>query len=231
MILKLKRLFLWIIIVPLLIRHTVVYGEFQVGRDYRVLKHPVQTKVQQHQIEVDAVFWYGCPHCYSLEPIIDRWQLSLETDIKFIRIPSFLHANIWKTHAQLYYTLKTMIADDKKFHAIHDSIFKEMQNQHNPLANIEEISQFLKQLHGIDPKQFTKFYNSIDVRNLINQAGSTVLSYELTNIPVLVIDGRYVIESTVGLENMPIVADFLIKQIREERAAKAKQIGSQSGKS
>ncbi|WP_051786395.1 thiol:disulfide interchange protein DsbA/DsbL [Endozoicomonas numazuensis] len=215
--------FLWLaLVLPLMAQAATVQDKYKEGQDYRVLSSQVQTAAKKDQIEVAEVFWYGCPHCYTLEPIVDRWKPSLEKDTRFVRVPGYFGPNIWKTHAQLYYTLVTMIPDEKKLHEIHDSIFSEVQNRNNRLGDVDAMGDFLKKRYGIDPKQFASFYNSFGVLNLMNQGGAKVRGYQLTGVPALVVDGRYVIEPKVGLDNMPAVADFLIKKVREERAAKAK---------
>lgn len=217
---KLLRSLWLVLLLPLLAQ--AAPDKYKEGTDYRELKSPVQTSVKKEQIEVAEVFWYGCPHCYTLEPIVDRWKPSLEKDTKFVRVPGFFGPNIWKTHAQLYYTLETMIPDGKKLHEIHDSIFGEVQTRNNRLSNVEEMGEYVKKKAGIDPKQFASFYNSFGVNNLMNQAYSKVRGYQLTGVPALIVDGRYVIEPKVGLDNMPAVADFLIQKVREERTAKEK---------
>ncbi|WP_422136140.1 thiol:disulfide interchange protein DsbA/DsbL [Endozoicomonas sp. ALD040] len=214
--------FLWLALVLPLMAQAAVQDKYKEGQDYRVLPDPVQTSVKKGQIEVAEVFWYGCPHCYTLEPIVERWKPSLEKDTRVLRTPGFFGPNIWKTHAQLYYTLETMIPEEKKLNEIHKSIFVEIQNRNNRLGDVKTMSNFLQERYGINSKQFASFYNSFGVLNLMNQGGAKIRGYHLNGVPALVVDGRYVIEPRVGLENMPVIADFLIKKVRDERAAQLK---------
>lgn len=170
--------FLWLALVLPLVAQAAVQDPYKEGKDYRVLPEQVQTSVKKSQIEVAEVFWYGCPHCYTLEPIVERWKPSLEKDTRVVRTPGFFGPNIWKTHAQLYYTLETMIPDAKKLHDVHTSIFAEVQHRNNRLGDVKAMGDFLQERHGIDPKQFASFYNSFGVLNLMNQGGqkSAVIS-------------------------------------------------------
>ncbi|WP_257255458.1 thiol:disulfide interchange protein DsbA/DsbL [Endozoicomonas sp. SESOKO3] len=220
--------FLWLALVLPLMAQAAVEDKYKEGQDYQVLSNPVQTSVKKSQIEVAEVFWYGCPHCYTLEPIVARWKPSLEKDTRVVRTPGFFGPNIWKAHAQLYYTLETIIPEEKKLNEIHESIFAEIQNRNNRLGDVRAMGDFLQNRHGIDPKQFASFYNSFGVLNLMNQGGSKIKGYQLNGVPALVVDGRYVIEPRVGLENMPVIADFLIKKVRDERAAKAEPEAKQA---
>lgn len=215
---------LWVILllIPILVK-AADNEPFKEGKDYRRLKDPVQTSVKPDSIEVSEVFWYGCPHCYDLESIVDRWKPSLSKEVEFLRVPGFFGSNIWQTHAQLYYTLKSMFEDEKALHQVHDVVFNEIQEKNNRLANEKEMAEFLKKRFQVDEKKFLSYYNSFGVQNLLNQASSKVQGYRLTGVPVLVVDGRYVIEPKVGLQKMPEVADYLIKKVSEKRAKTKKQ--------
>ena len=191
---------------------------FTEGKDYRLLELPVQTSVGPDRIEVAEVFWYGCPHCRSLEAVVDRWKPRLTKEAQFVRVPGFFGPNLWQTHAQLYYTLESLYPDEKSLELIHDSAFREVQERNNLLKNEEEMVEFLSKHHKVDKKKFLSYYNSFGVKNLLSQASSKVRGYRLTGVPALVVDGRFVIEPKVGLEKMPEIADFLIHKVSSERA-------------
>ena len=55
-------------------------------RDY-VRIDPPQAVASGQRIEVIEFFWYGCPHCYALEPLIDPWMKKLQKDTVFKRVP------------------------------------------------------------------------------------------------------------------------------------------------
>ena len=42
-------------------------NEYQEGKEYLLLSTP-QPVSTGDKIEVVELFWYGCPHCYELEP-------------------------------------------------------------------------------------------------------------------------------------------------------------------
>ena len=199
-----------------------VQEQYKEGEHYRVLNTPAPTSAGKNQIDVTEVFWYGCPHCYTLEPIMDAWRPKLKADTVFNHVPGFFGPNIWKTHAQLYYALESMVSDKKKLHTIHDNIFAEVQNRRNRLDKVDVMGEYLNKKFGLDRKLFASYYNSFGVLNLLNQAGSKIRSYDLTGVPAIIIDGRFVVEPKVGLAQMPAVSDFLIEKVRKERAAKAK---------
>ena len=192
------------------------------GKDYRELKAPAPTDTKENQIEVAEVFWYGCPHCYHLESVVDGWKPGIAKDVSFIRVPAFFGPNIWKDHAQLYYTLQNMGILEK----VHDSIFDEIQNKKNYLKNTDDMAEFLKKRFGVDKQKFEDSYNSIGIVHQLLGASGRVRSYGLTGVPAIVIDGQYVVEPGMAgsLENMTAITDYLIKKVRSEReVAQAKK--------
>ena len=46
------------------------------------------------KIEVLEFFWYGCPHCFHLEPVINAWEKGLPKDVVFKRVPASLLSKI-----------------------------------------------------------------------------------------------------------------------------------------
>ena len=61
-------------------------NEFQEGVHYQTLAKPVVTS-DPEKIEVVELFWYGCPHCDSLDPALKVWVNSLPADVSFVQIP------------------------------------------------------------------------------------------------------------------------------------------------
>ncbi|HEX3171074.1 MAG TPA: thiol:disulfide interchange protein DsbA/DsbL, partial [Burkholderiales bacterium] len=52
-----------------------------VGRDYTQL-NPPQSTDSGNKIEVIEFFWYGCPHCYHLEPALKAWLKKKPADVE-----------------------------------------------------------------------------------------------------------------------------------------------------
>ncbi len=54
---------------------------------YTELKPPQPTE-SGGKIEVIEFFWYGCPHCYNLEPTLEAWAKKLPADVALRLIPA-----------------------------------------------------------------------------------------------------------------------------------------------
>ena len=86
-----------------------ISSEFREGQHYTRLVPSQPTIGGADKIEVAEFFWYGCPHCYDLEPTINRWEENKPANVRFVRVPAMWN-DVLKLHAQLYYTEKFWFA-------------------------------------------------------------------------------------------------------------------------
>ncbi|MCK4587775.1 MAG: hypothetical protein KAU29_10545, partial [Gammaproteobacteria bacterium] len=59
---------------------------YNAGEHYEVIS-PAQPTSSKDKIEVVEMFWYGCPHCFRLEPFVERWLKRKPANVKFVRMP------------------------------------------------------------------------------------------------------------------------------------------------
>ena len=88
-----------------------------VGRDYTQVSPPQPT--DSKKIEVIEFFWYGCPHCYHLEPALKAWLKKKPADVEFRPVPGTFGAPTWEPLTRTYYALDAMGLAPK----YHDAIF------------------------------------------------------------------------------------------------------------
>ena len=179
------------------------------GQHYAVLANPVATS-QADKIEVVELFWYGCPHCYQLEPTISNWKKDLPDDVRFVKIPA-MFGGIWNLHGQLFYTLQALKADD----SVHDAVFIALHERNRRLASLPEITAFVEDL-GIDKDSFTKTWNSFGVKSQLEKAKKLAIAYQISGVPALVVNGKYRFDIGMagGLQETARVADLLIAKER-----------------
>ncbi len=65
-----------------------------------LVEQPVRTG---DQIEVLEIFWYGCPHCYALEPYLKKWLKNKPEFVEFVQLPAVLNRS-WAFDARVFYT-------------------------------------------------------------------------------------------------------------------------------
>ena len=82
----------------------VANEKYQAGKHYEVLANPVATSTDG-TIEVREFFWYGCPHCYQMEPFVEKWLAAKPDYVELVRSPAAFN-DVWEDHARAYYVMK-----------------------------------------------------------------------------------------------------------------------------
>lgn len=190
--------------------------DIQAGKQYVELTSAVPV-AKPGKIEVVELFWYGCPHCYQLEPTIQPWAAKLPEDVNFVRIPA-MFGGVWNVHGQMFLTLEAMGAEAK----VHDAIFSAIHREGKKLATPEEMAEFLAG-QGIDKDKFLSTFNSFAIKGQMEKAKKLAMAYQITGVPVLVVNGKYRFDlGTAGGPGGAIqVADHLIAKERAAQPAPA----------
>jgi protein dithiol oxidoreductase (disulfide-forming) len=166
-------------------------GRWVAGKHYRVLSPAQPTSAAPGKVEVAEVFWYGCPHCYALEPFISAWLKSAPSYIEFVRIPGTFNP-AYRSHARFFYTLQALGAADR----LHAVIFNEIHVKKNPLLGSDDAASFKVQqafakANGVSEKDFAQAYDSFSVQTKLQQADDMLLRYRVEGVPLLVVNGKY----------------------------------------
>lgn len=183
------------------------------GQHYEELDEPVETQVDEGQIEVLDVFWFGCPHCYRLQPHVNEWAETLDDDVTIEKMPATMGGD-WNTHANAFYAAKELGIEED----LHADFFDAIHQDERSLTDEDEIAAFFTD-YGVSEEEAKEALKAFNVRSNVNKANSRMRDMRLMGVPALVIDGRYVVtpSSAGSLENMPNVADALVDQVREAR--------------
>ena len=144
-----------------------------------------QKQTESDKIIIYEFFWYGCPHCYNIEPTIDQIEADLKKDTILIKVPVALR-NTWEIHAKAYYTLQQMKLDDD----LHEKIFSEIHVNANRLDTEEKLINFLND-EGHDAEKFSKILNSFGTEIRVKKASRLANQYQITSVPTLIINGKY----------------------------------------
>ena len=169
---------------------------------------PAQPTQSADKVEIIEFFWYGCPHCYAFEPLIDKWSKSLPKNVEFIRQPAVFN-EVWAKHAKAYYVAESLGIVEK----VHADLFDAIQNKKEPLDTEASLAQFFA-AHGVSEAQFKEAYSSFGVDSKVRQAPVIAAKYGITGVPTVIINGKYKTNGTVAgsHEKMIEVMNTLIKQ-------------------
>ncbi len=189
---------------------------YQAGRDYQEIAfpQPVETGAK---IEVREFFWYGCPHCYHLEPALNAWLKKKPVNAEFVRTPGV--APNWMTHAQAFYAFESMGVEQK----LHGIVFDAVQSG-EPLDDEDALAEFASH-HGVDPQKFRDAFRSFGVHMQLERATQLNQAYGINSVPTLVVDGKYMTSPAMagGDERVMQVVDYLIAKAARERKQPARR--------
>lgn len=194
---------------------------------YRVLAHapaPAPGK-----IEIVEFFWFSCPHCYDFEPVLRGWIARHDADVTLRRVPVGLRP-MQLPQQRLYYTMQAIApgaaTDQRVFDTIHAG--------KNPLDKEDLMGSYAASI-GLDRQQFSTVFHSTTVTRQVEQGDSLQKSWGVTNVPTVVVGGRYVTSPAMAAVNMPLwnqtaaqrhtatvaILDSLLSRARQEAHAAA----------
>ena len=182
---------------------------YQLGKQYRQVGQ-VQKPDNPKRITVEEFFWYGCPHCYHLEPEINKWLEHKPADVDFVRIPNSLGRDIGVLHERAFYIAQTLNILDKT----HEPMFDAIHSQGFPMSSLESIRDLYVEKAGIKPQDFDGIASSFVVDSAMRRADDLAVSYGITGTPTIVVGGEYIVDAQ---NDMFKVVDFVIDKVRKER--------------
>ena len=183
------------------------------GKDYFTIS-PRQPTSDPSKIVVTEFFSYQCPHCYAFSQPFAAWSGRLPPDVIAERVAVSIGHSTWGPMAQAYYALKAMNAVPR----LDEQIFAAIHRQGAKLVDEPSITAWMGK-HGVNPADFTKAYRSFSVQVNTKRADDLSRSHRLPSVPVLVIDGAYMlrISDNGKFAGQLKVADYLIDKTRRER--------------
>lgn len=165
-------------------------AKWQAGTNYQLLAAPQPTNVPTGKVEVSEVFWYGCGHCYALDPALETWKMDKPAYVEFVRIP-VIWGPVHRQHAKLFYTLHALRRSD-----LHIKVFDAIHQQGRQLSARDEVEARAEQRaflgsHGVSEKDFNSAYDSMSVASNVLRAEDLTKKYAIANVPVLIVNGKY----------------------------------------
>jgi len=174
---------------------------------------PAQPTQNQDKIEIIEFFWYGCPHCYTLEPTMVEWLKTKPDNVEFIRQPA-VFSSLWGKHAKAYFVAEALGVVDK----VHADFFDAIQNKKQKLTSEDQLAKFFV-AHGVDETKFRETFNSFLIDAKLRQAKAMAPRYGITGVPAIIINGKYKTSGPLAKshENMIKVMNQLIEQETQKK--------------
>jgi thiol:disulfide interchange protein DsbA len=185
---------------------------------YIVIKPPMPVETPG-KVNVIEFFWYGCPHCYDLEPLIEPWIKRLPSDVAFHRVPAVFNNPQWTHDAAVFYSLDAL----GQIPRLHRPLFDAIHQDHLETGDTAALHEWLRN-KGVDVKQFDAAMASFGVQSRVRRAQQLSVAYQIAGTPAMAVQGRYTVNLGGPINNFSkllSVTDYLIGVARKGMAGKA----------
>ncbi len=188
-------------------------GRFELGVHYLRLSPTQPTSSNPDQVEVCEVFWYGCPHCNELDPLLEQWQEQKPDYVNFVRV----HA-VWnpllQLHARAFYTAEALGKGDE----MHAEFFREIHERRNGLDTEAKLQEFFGRF-DVDAATFKTAFDSFAVQAKLQRADELSRRYRIDGVPTMVVNGKYTTDAVMvgSYSELLVLVDELVAAEREAR--------------
>jgi len=202
-----KKILSFAVIFLTAIYTNIAIANYVANEDYVVLDKPVKT-ITGDKVEVRELFWYYCPHCFSVEPLVERWLKKLPDSAVFIRQPA-VFSERWKNGAIFYYVLEQLGEVDR----LHGALFDAIHLHQTPFLDQEDFVDWLVD-RGVDEKRANDAFKSFSVRIKVNKSKVNTVKYKTSGVPTFVVNGKYWVDAkhAGGEKRMFKVVNYLIQK-------------------
>jgi thiol:disulfide interchange protein DsbA len=180
---------------------------------YTVLNSPLEPSTGD-KIEVMELFWYGCGHCFALEPYVKNWkEKSMPDNVEFVKMPA-IFSQRWEFHAKAFYTMEALgvleQANDEFFHRLHV--------KRSPINTMGQLVEFLS-AYDKSEEEINSAFNSFAVDSKVRNAKIITAKSTAQGVPAVLVDGKY--HTSVRLagsqDNLFKVVNQLVEKAAAER--------------
>src|SRR5690242_15141897 len=163
-------------------------ANFQEGVNYVAVTPPQPTEAKPGEVEVIEFFWYGCPHCFAVEPYLEAWLKTKPKGVAFRRIPAAMPNSEFYIDAQAYFTAQILGIGDK----IHEPFFNAIHLEGNGALrdDVGALRDFFGKF-GVAPKDFDGTWSSFAVQTRMAQAQQEAKRYGIEGVPTIIVNGKW----------------------------------------
>lgn len=192
-----------------LLQTSVIYAQAEVMEGVEYRKVPTPETIAPHQKKVVEIFFYGCPHCYNLEPSLHQWLKTKPKDVVFEQMPAVLDNPNWVFMARVFYTAK-FLGIEKAFHGRY---FAALHRDKRQIYSLDELARFVQPL-GIKAEDYKNMFKSFQVSSAISKAKQATQNYGIDGVPAVVVNGKYLtdVPMATSREDLWRLVDILVER-------------------
>jgi protein dithiol oxidoreductase (disulfide-forming) len=190
---------------------TLSSGALAQGGPYTEVAPPIPVE-SGSKIEVAEFFWYGCIHCYNLEPNIEAWLKRMPADVQFRRIPAVFNQRMAED-AAIYYSFESLGLLDK----LHKPFFDAIHKGGLKTADRNSLGEWLGK-NGVDVPKFSDVMKSFGVQSKVRRAAQHTVASKIDGTPAMLVHGRYAISAEqAGREGFMKAVDQVVEVARKQK--------------
>jgi thiol:disulfide interchange protein DsbA len=202
-----------ILVAALCVLAAPAYAQVQ-GQDYELLTPPQPTS-SPDKVEVIEFFSYGCPHCYAMQPHIERWAAQLPASATFMRIPVSFGRREWGQLSRAYYALEAT----GDLARLDDAVFDGIHKEHKALFSEDALAAWAAE-NGVDAARFRAAFESPGVSAKAMRAEQLSRDYKVNGVPSVIVDGKYIAKGHTHEDMLKIARQLVDKSAAERKTAK-----------
>ncbi len=164
-----------------------VASEFEEGKHYVEIFPEMQTDAEPGKVEVVELMWLGCPHCYSLEPMMLEYKKNHPKYVEFKQVPAMLNPS-WAADANTFYIAELL--DPKGEKDLVTRIFQAIHDQKRRLRNPDAVNRFFVQ-QGFTEDQVNNVKNSMAFQAKLKRAQEISATSQAQSVPTVIVNGKY----------------------------------------
>ncbi len=198
----------------LMLSFTAAAAEFKEGVHYERVAVPQPVRTGE-KIEVLELFWYKCPHCYSLEPSVHEWLQNKPEIAEYVPLPAVLSQG-WTFHARAFYTFEAL----GMLEELHGAFFTAIHKERKRLTNKNDLAEWAA-TQGADANDVKQAFDSFAVDTKTRQARQASGKYGITGVPAIVVGGKYrtSVRMAGGEKQVFELVNFLVEKAQSERGS------------
>ncbi len=162
-------------------------------------------------VEVVEYFSWACIHCRNLDELVDDWKRNLPDGVTFRRVHASYSGPL-RVLARSHVALQRHGALD----ANHDRIFRAIHDRNRQFLTAEAMADFVGG-YGIDRETFLAAVGSAATASAVERDAAEAAAIGIFAVPMLVVDGKYIINMNVGRKQALANLDELIEELLAAR--------------
>jgi len=184
------------------------------GEGYQTLETPIPTR-DAERIEVLEFFWFGCPHCYAFEPVINKWVARKPDYVDFLREAPPLNPS-WEQHSRAFYAAEALGIT----HGFFDTMFNTIHKDRKPMREPAQIAKLVESLDlGADADKFEKAMTSFSVQTALTRSMNIARGAQVTGVPSILVNGKYMTGNSIAAGVRGGVIAVIDQLVAREHAA------------